>query len=252
MDIQSFDTRVAGIQAILSFTRNKPLDATQPANIPWLLALYDHLNDDDEEIREIAASATTPILGKPVVSIEASVRLLAWLVRHHGSTEELRTHAACRMIGHPAISARVNNAELQKLTPAETQLSKAMRFDASLFAVEEQNMYVDEVREALRWRSAFQSLSYPRDDAALKALVDWTIAGLRTLSKVAGERGDDGVLGWTSKPEVFAICSRVVVSGVALATAHEEVRVELRKFVEKGRETRVHGLLLEMCESTAI
>lgn len=222
------------------------------ANLPWLLALYDYLNDDDEEVRDIAASAATPILGKPVVAIEASVRLLSWLTQQYGNTEEFHTHVACRMVGHSAVSALVEDTEPENWTPAETQLAKAMRFDDSLFAIEEQNLYIDEVREALRWKTVFPALAYAEDNAALKALVGWTATGLQTLGKIAEEQGDDGVLGWTSKPEVFAICSRVVVCAVALADAHDGVRAALTRFVEKGKDTRVHGLLLGMCDGIAI
>jgi hypothetical protein len=240
---------MAGTQAILSFTAHSPLSIQSPANIPWLLALYDYLNDDDEEIREIAASATSPILGKPLVSIEASARLLSWLAQHYGSTDEFRTHVACRMIGHPAAPAQATDAILPSWVPAGVQLARAMRFDDSLFVVEEQNLYIDEVREALRWRDVFLSLpSHPNDggSAALAALTDWTTVGLRTLQVHA--EGDDGVLGWTSKPEVFAICSRVVICGVALAEKRGDVKRELRMFAEKGGEKRVHELLLGMCE----
>jgi hypothetical protein len=255
---------MSGAQAILSFTSHSTLSTQSSANLHWLLALYDYLNDDDEEIRDIAASATVPILGKPLISIEASVQLLSRLTELYGATDEFRTHVACRMIGHNsshmdsalALWGLSENDEekeeaspLRSWTPAESQLARAMRFDDSLFVVEEQNLYIDEVRETLRWRDVFLSLPYPTSDVALAALTDWTAAGLRTLARLAGDTngGDDGVLGWTSKPEVFAICSRIVASGAALAGNHADVEEELRKFLEEGKVTRVHGLLLGLC-----
>ncbi|KAK6081692.1 HEAT repeat protein [Seiridium cupressi] len=243
-----FDTRMAGIQAILSFTSNSSLPFQSPANLSWLLALYDYLNDDDDEIRDIAASATAPILGKPLVSIEASTRLLSWLAKQYGETAEFRTHVACRMVGQPAVWAQITDPTriLSSWDAAEADLARAMRFDDSLFVVEEQNLYIDEVRESLRWKDVFRSLAYAGDDdAAVAALLQWTTAGLRTLCAQA--ETDDGVLGWTSKPEVFALCSRVVVCGVALAEKHADAKEELRTFVEQGKKTRVHGLLLGLC-----
>lgn len=239
---------MSGVQALRSFTASKT--ATQPsllasrAYLPWLLALYDYLNDDDEEIRDVAAAACAPILGKPLVSIEAGERLLALLADLHGpNNDEFRAHAAGRLVGHQLESDN-------EWTSAETQLARALRFDDSLFVVEEQNLYVDEVREAIRWRDAFFS-STPSSTSSSQhqeALAAWTAAGLRTLSKIADDHADDGVLGWTSKPEVFAICARIAVAAAALAGAgHDAVREELGAFVDRGARMRVHGLLLQMC-----
>lgn len=244
--LQGFDTRMSGVQALRSFTASKtttqPSLLASPAYLPWLLALYDYLNDDDEEIRDVAAAACAPILGKPLVSIEAGERLLALLADLHGAVNtEFRAHAAGRLVGHQLES------DSDEWTPAETQLARALRFDDSLFVVEEQNLYVDEVREAIRWRNAFFSSS-SSSTSHQEALADWTAAGLRTLSRIADDQADDGVLGWTSKPEVFAICARIAVTAAALAGAgHETVREELRAFVDRGARTRVHGLLLQMC-----
>ncbi|KAK6208186.1 hypothetical protein LQW54_007094 [Pestalotiopsis sp. IQ-011] len=241
-----FDTRMSGVQAVRSFAASKtatqPSLLASPAHLPWLLALYDYLNDDDEEIRDVAAAACAPILGKPLVSIEAGERLLALLADLHGpNNDEFRAHAAGRLVGHQLES------DSDEWTPAEAQLARALRFDDSLFVVEEQNLYVDEVREATRWRDAFFSSSSSPSQHQ-EALAAWTAAGLRTLSRIAEDHADDGVLGWTSKPEVFAICARVAVAAAALARAgHDAVREELRAFVDRGGRTRVHGLLLQMC-----
>ncbi|KAH8198105.1 hypothetical protein TruAng_007726 [Truncatella angustata] len=247
-DDKGFDTRMAGIRAIVSFTSHGGPPNSSLANLPWLLALYDYLNDDDDEIREIATTGTIPILGKPLASIESSVRLLSWLAERFGDADEFRTHVASRMIGHVAMTPQMRSAALSGWTPAAAQLTKALQFDGSLFAVEEHNLYVDEVRETLRWKTVFDTLSYTGDNKVVTALADWTIAGLRDLVKHAS--GDDGVLGWTSKPAVFALCSRVVVTAVALSKkGNEEVKNELERFVDLGRQHRLHGLLLELCEA---
>jgi hypothetical protein len=238
---------MAAILAISSFSHHTNLAAKTPAcHLPWLLALYDALNDDDYEVRDIAAAATTPVLGKPLVSMEACSRLLLWLGQRFGHADEFRTHVACRMVGHPAAAGNLAGAVLDEWIAAEDQLADAMRFDDSLFVVEEQNLYVDEVREAQRWRDVFASVSYPEGSTALQALVSWTTAGLQTLARLA--EADDGVLGWTSKPEVFAICSRIVVSGSALAGRNPGVKKALRDLWERGQKTRVHGLLLSTCD----
>ncbi|KAK8114995.1 hypothetical protein PG999_007064 [Apiospora kogelbergensis] len=251
----TFDNRMAAATSLRAFSKHVKLDPKHYAHLPWLLALYDALNDDDEEIREVAATATEPILGRSVVAMEGNRRLLAWLVEHYGATTspsgEFHTQVACRMMGHYPLASRLrSDAVLGQWQPAEQQLASAMRFDDSLFVIEEQNLYIDEVREARRWREAFQGISYKDENSSssevLQALVGWTSSGLRTLARLA--ESDDGVLGWASKPDVFAICARIVILGAALAGSHAGIQEELQRFFGAGQKTRVHGLLLSMCE----
>ncbi|KAI0145897.1 hypothetical protein F4776DRAFT_382398 [Hypoxylon sp. NC0597] len=262
------DTRIAAVGAIGSFSTSvastfTPSTAPDPTHLSWLLALYDALNDDDDEIRAAAASAASPLLSNQrLVSVEAGRRLLRWLLACYGAVAEFRAHVACRMAGHSsspkqdpsdspiAVAARL----LENWTPAEAQLAEAMRFDDSLFVVEEQNLYVDEVREARRWRDVFSSLPplptpSSSSPSAETTLAHWTLAGLRTLTHIVRVEGRDGPLGWTSKPEVFAICARILISGSALAAAGDlGIKEELRRFRDEGRRAEVHGLLLGMCD----
>ncbi|RYP64049.1 hypothetical protein DL770_009258 [Monosporascus sp. CRB-9-2] len=326
---QTFDTRMAAVAALKSFSEAVPPSADANANpdverahLPWLLAVYDALNGDDEDVREAAAQAAAPVLGgRPMASIEAAARLLAWLRGRYGSDAEFRAHAAGRVIGHHAAYNIPGEEGAGTWTPAEQQLRVAMRFDGALFVVEEQNQYVDEVREAYRWRDVlFPPPSSSSSSAAaaaaaiaaapeLRALADWTLAGLRTLTRLlrsgVGEEteadadaeaqkmrrsgdddDDDGPLGWTSKPQVFAICARILISGAALLSASPapssssedgggnnkttttaatttttegdadagdlrgEIGEALRAFRDAGRGARVHGLLLGMCAAT--
>ncbi|KAK8081772.1 hypothetical protein PG996_000553, partial [Apiospora saccharicola] len=248
----TFDNRMAASLSLMAFSRHVKLETKHDAHLPWLLALYDALNDDDEEIREVAATATEPILGRSVVAMEGNRRLLAWLVEHYGATNEFRSQVACRMMGHYPLASKLNDSVLGQWQPAAQQLASAMRFDDSLFVIEEQNLYIDEVREARRWREAFRGISYENGgqyqdgNGALAALVEWTSAGLQTLAHLA--ETDDGVLGWASKPEVFAICACVVNLGAALAGSHAGVKEGLQRFFDAGQKSRVHGLLLAMCE----
>ncbi|KAI0383072.1 putative death-receptor fusion protein-domain-containing protein [Hypomontagnella monticulosa] len=289
MDDMTFDSRIAAVGALSTFIASIAITTTiasdnspSPAHLPWLLALYDALNDDDDEVRAAAASAAAPLLsGQRLVAVEAIRRLLRWLVAAYGNNNEFRAHIACRMTGNtpspptPSFfpTRDQNDATttitnpitklLQGWTSAEEQLEKAMRFDDSLFAVEEQNLYVDELTEARRWRRVFSSLSpaFTSPSTPLEvvaALSEWTHAGLQTLIRLAGanvegEERRDGPLGWTSKPEVFAICARVVTCGAALAEAgDEEIGRMLIQFRDVGRETEVHGLLLGLCDEEVL
>ncbi|KAI1777873.1 putative death-receptor fusion protein-domain-containing protein [Hypoxylon cercidicola] len=259
---RTFDTRMAAVSAMRSFSSRIPFPPTGPstAHLPWLLALYDALNDDDEEIRAAAASAASPVLSNQrLVPVEAGQRLLRWLVARFGSTAAFRAHVACRVAGHatpaPALAEAVPTGSASAMLPpsgwppAAAQLAEALRFDDALFVVEDQNLYVDEVREARRWSRAFSSLPPPSPSSPDATLSEWILAGLRTLTRLAREKERDGPLGWTAKPEVFAICARVLVGGAALARAGDGgVGEELGRFRDEGRKAGVHGLLLAMCD----
>lgn len=136
--------------------------------------------------------------------------------------------------------------------PAEAQLERALDFDDSLFATEEQNLFVDEVRETERWVGAGLVEAGEGDDEAVGELVRWVEGGLKGVLKVAGGR-EDGPLGWTADQHVFAVVARVVIcAGVVEGTERGRGAgigglLEEWKGVAGGR--RVHGALLEMVKS---
>ncbi|KAJ8129317.1 hypothetical protein O1611_g4314 [Lasiodiplodia mahajangana] len=228
---RTFDTRIAAIEAIGSLAATTRFPSANSdgnpskihqSHLPWLLALYDALTDDDVEVREAAAGAAKSILGLELVPAEAGSRLLCWLAGHFGHESDFLTHVGGRMVGHNFGStcfvathpAGEDVPEVNGLdwVPAESQLAEAMRFDDSLFVVEEHNQYIDEVREAKRWADVFLSSVSSTEkrvhNSVTRALAEWTLAGLRTLARIAETESaadGDGPLGWTSKPEVFAI-----------------------------------------------
>ncbi|KAI1312154.1 putative death-receptor fusion protein-domain-containing protein [Xylaria venustula] len=284
---RTFDTRLAAVAAINSLAAivrfpHGNVDSSAPqihrAHLPWLLALHDALTDDDVEVREAAADAASHILDLTLVPVEAGARLLRWLAGHFGHDPDFLMHVAERMIGHDfgSTSLAITRAPKEdsadasgpSWVPAKIQLAEAMRFDDSLFVIEEHNQYIDEVREAERWTSVFLS-SNPgtKKDArgnASKALADWTLASLRTLTEIIESEsamGGDGPLGWTSKPQVFAICSRIMLCASALTKLDKEdkgekedqiyanISEELSRFKQLGHGDgiKLYGLLLKMC-----
>lgn len=134
------------------------------------------------------------------------------------------------------------------------QLQNAMKFDDSLFVIEEQNLFVDEVRETQRWVSVYESLSWEAKDPALEALTEWSGAGIDEMRRLVGE--EDGPLGYGSKPEVFAILSRIVYASAALVKERRHPDGRLLEGVDKFgsalREGHGHmsGLLLQPLEKT--
>ncbi|KAI0440175.1 putative death-receptor fusion protein-domain-containing protein [Xylaria telfairii] len=294
---RTFDTRIAAVEAINSLTTivGFPTDSSDNninlqvsnAHLPWLLALYDALTDDDVEVREAAAEAASPILGLTLVPVEAGARLLRWFTAGFGNEPDFLMHVVGRMVGHNfgsysfvatgGMERGLAEADGSDWVPAKVQLLEAMRFDDSLFVVEEHNQYIDEVREAKRWTEAFLSSDSATTtdgrDNATQALAEWTLAGLRALTEIAQSGSvvvGDGPLGWTSTPQVFAICARILTCASALvelkinrdgshsqakekteneASIYTDVLEELNHFWKLGRgdEARVHGLLLRMC-----
>lgn len=258
-----------------------------PAHLPWLLTLYEALTDDDVDVREAAAGATGLVLGVTLVPAEAGTQLLRWLGRHFGHEHDFFMHVAGRMVGHNFGSASFvsTRASIEGSTEgsgmgwasAKEQLTEAMRFDDALFVIEEHNQYIDEVREAKRWTDVFlmssSSGSNDTSRTASKALGQWTLESLRTLIETAQSEsaiGGDGPLGWTSKPQVFAICARILLCASTLGklkNAHDEpdgqeekdgrrddgkldndVAEELDRLWQLGRSDRIRldGLLLKM------
>ena len=212
-----------------------------------LLALYDAMNDDDDEVREVAAQGAKRILGRNLAAIEAAERLLEWLTERFGDDEVFQTAVACRMVGQTSGSG-ILAADVREIEPVNEKLAAAMKFDDSLFAVEEQNLYIDEVRETQRWKRVFSSLSWDPAAERFDLPRRWAASGLRALIELA--KREDGPLGWTSQPAVFAVCSRIMLSGVAFGgTGHcPEMEGLLGRLGEVGRESQLHGLLLGLLD----
>jgi hypothetical protein len=286
---QTFDTRIAAVEAIKSVSSSAGLiadksESTIPrvhhAHLPWLFALYDALTDDDVEVREAASEAAIPILSLALVPVEAAARLSRWLAAQFGHNAGFQVHVAGRMIGHEFGYASHSTREepvssLRELgwVSAKAELEEAMRFDDSLFVVEEHNQYIDEVREAKRWTDAFFSTATAKTNGDMpdvtNFIAEWTLEGLRTLTELMQPESltaCDGPLGWTSKPQVFAICARIVICASALVRCgrvqsrgsneghgggqlYMRVENELEVFWELGRgeQQKFHGTLLDMC-----
>ena len=220
----------------------------------------------------MAATAASHILGTPLVAPTAADRLVPWLQKQFGSSAEFKARVVCRMVGQPYRHHHDSRDLQPKLRPsAEEQLRKALDFDDSLFAAEEQNLFLDEVRETARWRGgAFQGLRFRRlpgsddkngdeggdDDKALGCLKTWVEAGLRCLIGLVVAEREDGPLGWTSDQHVFAVCARILLCAVAITRAAGEgagegtVGLLLGEFREVGEKGRIHGSLLEMARSS--
>lgn len=130
-----------------------------------------------------------------------------------------------------------NSESTENLEPADQQLASAMLDDDSLFAEEEQNLYIDEVREAVRWSALLATAESPLSDE-ISQLSSWALGGLRTLVQLAGT--EDGPCGWSSKPRVFVICMKIIFVTKAII-AHYRRIPRLGLTDDSGHSGKTHG-----------
>jgi hypothetical protein len=229
------------------------------------MALYDCLNDDDEEIRETAAQVVFYIVledGKhsfAEVPLAAAATLMSWLLSRALSSE-LCKHAIARMTeASPDIFVEAIAEPPNKLgtdssvfrSPPEI-LAEAMSEDYALFVEEKQNLYISPVREAQTW-SKITLLMDPNQIPLflLNAFSDWVTYGIRLLIEAAEERMD-GPLGWTTIPDVFTFGVRVIHSAEVLLSWSRMGKVTIEKsrlhhdllvrLMEKSHEGRAHEI----------
>lgn len=269
-DSNTFDMRMAAARSLKALATALRSDiGSDAAYLPFLLALYTTLVDDDEEVREAGTTAAAFVMSgrgtesQPLVAVDAADALLAWTQKHFGQTNEFKAYIACRLVGEQVVAVDIGVQDLSAWVSAERQFAEALKVDESLFAVEEQNLFIDEVRETERWAGLFKSLEWDVDeieeddgivrrvlmmDSSLSALKSWTETALRCLAEQVTK--DDGPLGWASTPDAFALCHRVLVCGRVLSEllgSEDKTYTRLLGDIqEAGNSSRLHGLLLLM------
>ncbi|KAL1891138.1 hypothetical protein Cpir12675_005073 [Ceratocystis pirilliformis] len=251
-DDQPFDTRYAAVSALATFFSG-PF-AEQQQNLPdALFALYDALNDDDDQIRELAATALSPVLsGATLVPVEAAVALSAYMQKTFAENTAFRQEVLARMTGYMPWSvdsfvASASNTTMEGESGAVIQLKTSLTPNNALFAVEEKNLFIDEIRETQRWRQVFAALAWTDDEAEVRMLTKWTAKGLDLLVQTARDNFD-GPIGWASKPAVFAVAARILVAARELMNKGLGIDIEAKMtlFEETAKASSVSGLLLEM------
>lgn len=213
------------------------------------------MNDDDDEIRSISAQATASLLivlgvhcpTYSLVPIIAQQMLANYMVKRHATDALAIEQAIGRLTGGAHFPS------------VKTQLTQALEEDDALFAVEKPNLYIDPVRENFVWSRILQRVN-PR--ALCKEIATtfakWVMEGIRVL-KAHTESTSDGPLGWTSKPEAFALGMRVIrgievylawrsqdIKGLGVRAS--EVRRALREWADVGYEKELHPLWLNAIE----
>ncbi|KAI6879686.1 hypothetical protein KC360_g7779 [Hortaea werneckii] len=171
---------------------------------PLCFAVYDLLNDDDEDLRMLASRAVSTILGaaandgseqEELVPIVASQRLVGFMLQTMSRDQRLISEAFGRSFG----------TSTQDFPNVADRLNMFSQVDKALFVEEKQNLYIDEAREVKLWAQAL--LRAPADMLTMqlrKQLSAWVAEGLSALTSKMAESGD-GPLGWSSRPEVFVL-----------------------------------------------
>lgn len=224
------------------------------------LVLYDMLNDDDDEIRDVAASAASWVLSRSSVSpdadvalapLNASALLADFIIDNYSDSALLGQRVLRYLTGQ---EPRISGSEHSHLVAVSDQIAEHRQESTVLFVEEKQNLYIDDVREVEVWSRALLRLT---PSAYTKLSLDetsaWAFDGLRYLcSLVDSEKEPDGLLGWVSKPEIFTLGLRVIVISSALGSqvfpSPESLRVQpndfrgsLESLLGAGKSSSVHG-----------
>lgn len=211
------------------------------------------LNDDDDEIRNDAASVTSKLLhaqgfnptkvnAVPIIAVQ---QLAKFLTKCFNESSDLCREALRRLVG-------VNSSSRLFAKPLADILVEESKEDTALFSQEKQNLFKDDVMDVALWSNVLKALP---PSTAPKTLVmelsAWVLGGLSALSETA-RKEIDGPLGWTSKAEVFVLGMRVISAADVLVNWNcgdaSLIKLALRKFADVGTASEMNALWLEKIE----
>ncbi|KAK1140581.1 hypothetical protein N8T08_010218 [Aspergillus melleus] len=220
-----FTTRHAAVASLAAFGRVLRSPGKAPVAETFFLEpyliLYDMLNDDDEELRDFAATTASWVLSYSSVTSFKAVTLSPF-----NASQLLSEFVVDNYAGSPLLCNRMiryttgqesrigGSTERKRLTPVSDLISEYMKESTTLFEEEKQNLFIDEVREVNRWSGQLLKLaanSY--DDRLTGCVCQWVSDGLSYLIELVVDgsgSGKDGFLGWTTKPETFTLGVRLI------------------------------------------
>ncbi|KAJ5835407.1 Armadillo-like helical [Penicillium robsamsonii] len=226
-----FTTRFAAATSVGSFSRALRSSGSQPCVDAVLLdvylVLYDMLNDDDDEIRDVAASAASWVLSHSSVSpdadvtlapLNASALLADFIIDNYSDSALLGQRVLRYLTGQePRISG---SDECRHLVDVSDQIAEYRQESTVLFVEEKQNLFIDDAREVEVWSRALLRLTRSTyTQLSLNETSAWAYGGLTHLCSLVGsEKEPDGLLGWVSKPEIFNLGLRIIVISSALSS----------------------------------
>ncbi|KAF2270317.1 hypothetical protein CC78DRAFT_611968 [Lojkania enalia] len=259
IETNPFDARFAAAQSMSTFnylwTTPKTFTQTAPLILGFSLILYDLLNDDDDEIRDLSALTTANFLRgqKPQAGIKNTVPILAahhlagYLIQEFRDSTYLFKEAVERLAGStPPLQATLF------AQPFNVTLAEARKEDTALFVQEKQNLFKDDTLDIMLWTHILKSLS-PRAVSAqvISQITNWVLDALYVLT-ITAKSEIDGALGWMSKVEVFTLILRVICAAGVIVSFNKvdanKIRKALREFADAAVESQGHNLLIERAE----
>ncbi|KAL4920105.1 putative death-receptor fusion protein-domain-containing protein [Aspergillus aurantiobrunneus] len=265
-------TRYAAATSIAAFARAyRPLGT--PARVDQMfleiyLILYDLLNDDDEDIRDIAASTASWVLSYSSVSPQKAVTLsplnasglfAKFIADSYTESELLFAKAVRYILGlEPRIGDSSGGTGLTSVSKVTAELRKERTV---LFEEEKQNLFIEDIREIDLWSGVLTRLAKTAyNEHLLLEVFNWVSEGLTCFSDIlASPDGEDGLIGWMAKPEAYTLGVRVVsladvmtskeVSALGLLEDHQAaLKEKLETLLGRGKIGLLHPDILSRIE----
>lgn len=217
------------------------------------------LNDDDDEIRDAAASTASWVLSRSSVSpdadvtlapLNASALLADFITDNYPESSVLGQRVLLYLTGQePRISG---SNEPKRLVAVSDLITEYRQESTVLFEEEKQNLFIDDVREVKVWSRALTQLQQSAyRESPVHEISSWANEGLVYLHSIFGPGTEpDGLLGWVSKPEIFSLGFRVISIASALNSKKSsapgslqptDTRGLLTQLLYLGESSSVHG-----------
>ena len=249
-------TAALSIRALIPICRVTPeLPSAQQTDLAFMV--YDMTNDDDDDIRNIGAEAATQMnfglssqnhRGQVPVPRVAGQMLCVYIFKSQDSSRDAASEALRRLVGS-------SPGQHERFRPIKELLDKVSNQRDALFGVEKPNLYIDPVREAKVWSRVLKIVQpHYLEQEVLSDLTQWCIDSLERL-RARSQGETDGPLGWTSKPEVFALGMRVIYATEVLLKWRSKsrsipskgfaIRNQLFDLYKVGVKIEIHPLWLQ-------
>lgn len=287
--IQDLRTRTASVFSIRAFfdgLLDRDIRLTPDLQLLRVyLALYGSLVDDDEDVRDQGARVVSKILS--VITSQAADKdtatmslspsaakreLLRFLCESYRGSMLLCVESVCRLtdtdFALDSTSATMLDKKPQSwegklilhLRPVVDLSLEARTTSTVVFVEERQNLYIDTVSEAEDWAELLCCLDRNAWPSSLASDLEiWTMEGLAYILEIL-QNSIDGALSPTSKPEIFALYTRVLLAAKVVimrgglhvssnGKGKENACVGLlQKLLDLGRSRFFHSLLLQRIE----
>ncbi|ETN39727.1 uncharacterized protein HMPREF1541_05953 [Cyphellophora europaea CBS 101466] len=236
-DELEFPTRLNAAHAVSSCIelvlgrRHRPQSCADP-EIPLhlLMILYDELNDDDEEIREVAQSTALKAFAIlrggdssaiRLCALSARQLLLRLLPQSYGNNPAFLSLAMSRVVGVPAVEVH-HGSNLFNRSLGD-RVGRVLTGMNNLFAEERQNLYVDELQEIADWSCTLQECNDKAFSPNLwSEAARWSVTGIEYLRSTPSIRsgGSEGLktVGLTFNSDILELCMRVIHLSKALVS----------------------------------